>query len=101
MTISTIVLAITDVFGGSGGTAGSPPKDEGTLKKWLGRLANALKRLAGKAVEALSAIVGSVVGAILSFLGKAVGFVAKHTWALIVFVAVPVGWWSMQKVEKS
>ena len=88
-TISTIVLAITGVFGGGGrGTGGSPPKDKGILRKWLDRLADALKRLAGKAVEALAAIVGSVVGAILSSLGKAVGFVAEHTWALIVFVFV-------------
>ena len=100
-TISTIVLAITGAFGGGGGTGGSTPKDEGILKKWLDRLADALKRLAGKAVEALPAIVGSVVGAILSFLGKAVGFVAKLTWALIVFVAGLVGWWLMQKVKKS
>ena len=77
-TISTIVLAITGAFGGGGGTGGSTPKDEGILKKWLDRLADALKRLAGKAVEALSAIVASVVGAILSLLGKAVGFVAEN-----------------------
>ena len=83
------------------GTGDSPLKDEGILKKWLDRLADALKRLAGKAVGALSAIVGSVVGAILSFLGKAIGFVAEHTWALIVFVAGLVGWWLMQKVKKS
>ena len=100
MTISTIVLAVTGVFGGGGGTVGSPPKDRGTLKKWLDRLADALKRLSGKAVEALLAIVGSVVGAILSFLGKAVGFVAEHTWALIVFVVGLIGWWLMQKVKK-
>ena len=43
---------------------------------------------------------GSVVGATLSFLRKAVGFVAEHAWALIVFVAGPVGWWLMQKVKK-
>ena len=44
MTISTIVLAITGAFGGDGGGAGSPPsKDEGVLKKWSGRLADALK----------------------------------------------------------
>ena len=99
MTISLIVLI---VFGGGGaGTGGSTPKDEVALKKWLDRLADALKRLAGKSVEALSAVVGSVVGAILSFLGKAVGFVAKHTWALIVFVAGLVGWWLMQKIKKS
>ena len=65
MTISTIVLAITGVFGGGGGgTGGSPPKDKG----WLDRRADALKRLAGKAAEVLPAIVGSVVGAALSFL---------------------------------
>ena len=73
VTISTIVLAITGVSGGDGETGGSTPKDEGILKKWLDRLANALKRLAGKAVEALPAIVGSVVDAILSFLGKSTG----------------------------
>ena len=58
MTISTIVLSITGVFGGvGGGTRGSPPKDKGPLKRWLGKLADALKRLSGKVVEALSAIV--------------------------------------------
>ena len=97
--IATIVLSVIGDFGGSGGTVASPPKDEGTLKKWLDRLADALKRLAGKAVEALHAIVGSVVGVILSFLGKAIGFVSEHTWILIVFVAGLVGWWLMQKVK--
>ena len=101
MTISTIVLAITGVFGGGKGTEGSTSKDEGVLKKWLVRLANALKRLAGKDVEALPAIAGSILGSILSFLGKAVGCVAENTWALIVFVAGLVGWWLMQKVKKS
>ena len=86
MTISTIVLAITGVFGGGRGTGGSPPKDEGALKKWLDRLANTLKRFIRKAAEVLPAIVGSVVGAIFSFLGEAVGFVAQHTWALIVLL---------------
>ena len=48
MTIATIALAIEDVFrGGSRGAGGLPPKRRGTLKKWLGRLADALKRLAG------------------------------------------------------
>ena len=41
VTISTIVLVITGVFGEGGGTGDSPPKDEG----WFDRLANALKRL--------------------------------------------------------
>ena len=101
MTISTIVLAIEGVFGGSSGRTGCPTsKDKGALKKWLDRLADALKRLAGKAAEALPAIIGSIVGAILSFLGKAVGFVAENTWPLIVFIAGLVGWWLMQKVKK-
>ena len=101
MTISTIVLAITGVFGRVGReTRGSSAKDEGVLKKWLELLANALKRLGGIAVEALPAIVGSAVGAILSSLGKAVEFVAEHPWALIVFVVGLVGWWLMQKVKK-
>ena len=49
MTISTIVLAITGIFGGGGGGGGggdSPPKDERVLKKTrLNRLADTLKRL--------------------------------------------------------
>ena len=101
MTISTIILAITGVFGGGSGRVGGPPsKDKGNLKKWLDKLAVALKKLARKAVEALPAIVGSVFGGILSFLGKTVGFVAEHTWALIVLVAGLIGWWLMQKVKK-
>ena len=60
-----------------GETGGSSPKEEGILKQWLDRLADALKKFAGKATEALPAILGSVVG--VSFLGKAVGFAAEHT----------------------
>ena len=100
MTISTIVLAITGIFGGDKGAGGPPSKDKGTLKKWLDRLADALKRLTGKADEALPAIVGSIVGSILSFLGKTIGFVAEHTWALTVFIVGVVGVWLMEKVEK-
>ena len=103
MTISTIALAITSIFRGSRGAEGSvsPPKDTGTLKNWLNRLADALERLAGIAAEALPAIVGSVVGAILSFLGKADGFVAEHTQALIAFAAGLIGVWPMQSVKKN
>ena len=102
MTILTIVLAITGVFGGGGrGAGGSPPKDEGILKKQLGRLADVLKRLARKTVEALPATVGSVFGAILSFLRKSLRFVAEHTWALIVFAVGLISVWFMQKVKKS
>ena len=50
MTISTILLAITGIFGGAAGVGGSPPKDERILNKLLDRLADTLKRLAGKAV---------------------------------------------------
>ena len=100
MTISTIVLAVTSVFGGGRRSAASPPKDEGVLKKWLNRLADALKGLAGKAVEALPAILGSVVGAILSFFGKAVGFVVQHPWTLVVFAAGLIGVWLVQRVKK-
>ena len=100
MTILTTVLAVTDVFGGDSLTGGTPSKDEGVLKKWLNRLADALKRLARKAVEVLFSIMRSVVGAILSFLGKVVGFVAEHTWALIVFVVGFICIWLIQKVKK-
>ena len=96
-----IVLSITGVFRGDKGAGGSPPKNEGVLKKWLDRLADALKRLAGKGVEALPAIVRSVVAAILSFLGKTIGFVAEHAMAQIDFVAGLAGWWFMQKIKKS
>ena len=61
MTILMIVLLLQVFWGSRGGcTGGSQPKDEGILKKWLDRLADALKRLARKAVETLPAIVGSV-----------------------------------------
>ena len=91
MTISTIVLAIKDVFGGGEKGGDSPPKDEVILTKWLDRLTNALKRLAGKAFEVLPVVMGSAVGAILSFLGKAVGFVVEYAWALIDFAAGHIG----------
>ena len=91
MTISTILLAIKDAFGGGKEGRDSPPKDEVILTKWLDRLTNVLKRLAGKAFETLPVIMGSVVGAILIFLGKAVGFVVEHAWALIVFAAGLIG----------
>ena len=100
VTISTIVLTITGVFGGGAGTGGSQPKDEAVLKKWLGRLSDALRRLAAKAIEVLPAIVRSVVGAILSFLGKAVEFVAEHTWTLIVFVVELIGVWLIQRESR-
>ena len=100
MTISTIVLAMTGVFGGGGEAGGPPSKDKEVLKKWLDRLADALKRLAGNAAEALPAIVGSVVGVALSFLGKVSGFVAEHTWTLIAFAAGLIGAWLMQWVKR-
>ena len=59
MTILTVVLAITGIFG------------------WTG----------GARFKAVKAIVVSVLVAILSFLKKTVGFVGEHTLALIVFVA--------------
>ena len=100
MTISTIALVITRVFGGRGGAGGPPSKDKRVLEKWLDRLADELKWLAGKAVEALPAIVGSVIGAILSLLGKAVGFVAEHTWSVIVFAAGLIGVWLMLEIQR-
>ena len=100
MTILTIVLAITIVFGREEEAGGSPPKDEGVLNKRLNRLADALKRLTGKAVEAFPAIMGSVVGAILSVLGKVVSFVVEHIWVLSVFIIGLIGVWLMQKVKK-
>ena len=98
MTIATIVLIITGVSGGEGGT-GALHQEAGSPEKWLDRLADALKRLAGKAAVELIVIIGSVVGATLSFLGKAVEFVAEHTWALIVFVAGLIGVCLMQRVR--
>ena len=100
MTISTIVLASTGVFGGGRCLAVFLPKDEGALTKWLRRLTDVLKRLAGKAAEALHVIIESAVGATLSFFGKAVGFVSEHTWVLTVFVAGLLWVWLMQKVKR-
>ena len=77
MTISTIFLAITGVFGGGGGGhasfGSSPSKDKEALKIWFSKLVDVLRRFAGKTVEALSTIVQSVVGVIFSFFGKGVG----------------------------
>ena len=104
---ATIVLSVTGNFGGGGGgggrggrggVGGLPSKDKGTLKKWLDSLADALKILEKKSVEALPAIVGSDAGAILSLLSKAVEFLAKHTLALIVYVAGLIGVWLIQRV---
>ena len=100
MTISTIVVAITDVFGEGGGVGGFPPKDEKVLNKWLNRLADGLKVLAGKDVKALPVVVGSAVGDILRFLSKVVRFVAEHTWALIAFVAELIVAWLMQRLSR-
>ena len=64
MTISAIVLAVTNVFRGEGGPTASALsllKDERASKKLVNKLAIALKRFAGKAVEALFAIVGSIL----------------------------------------
>ena len=100
MTISTIVLHIEGVFGGSRGAGGYPSKDKRTLKKWLDRLADVLKSLAGKAAEELPAIIGSVVAATLSYLGKAVGFGAQHILMVIVFIAGLIAVWLMQRVQR-
>ena len=82
MTISTIVLAITGVFGEEEVRLPHRKMKEPCLNgyAWLNRLADAFKRLARKAAKALPPIVRSVVGVILSFLGKAFEFVAEHTW---------------------
>ena len=86
------MLAVTGAFDEDHTVSGSsPPKDEGTLKKWLKSLADLLKRLAGKAVEALLVTVGSGFGVTLSFLSKIVGFVDKHTLALIAFATGIIG----------
>ena len=60
MTISTIEVSDTCVFGGGGGSA-----------------ADALKRLTVKAIEAF---VTSVVGVMYVFLDNAVGLVAELAW---------------------
>ena len=76
MTISTIVLSITRVFGG----------------RWRGRRfstkrSRVLKKLSDKLADALKTLVG-----------KAMGFVSEYTWILIVFVAGLIGAWLMQRV---
>ena len=101
MTVPTIIIAITGVFGEGGSpiTSGtSPAKDQEALKKWSSSLTEALKKLAGKAVDVLSAFVGNVAGAVLKF--RKAEFVAENTWILIVFVAELIGLWIMGKVKK-
>ena len=94
MTIPTVVLATTGVFGGGGrGTGGSPEKDERALKKWTHKTCK-------KCHWSIACYCRKCCWCNLSFLWKAVGFVAKHTWALIAFVAGLVGVWLMQKVKK-
>ena len=44
-----------------------PPKDEGALKKWSGKVEGVIKRLVRKDAEVFPAIVGSVGGTVLSF----------------------------------
>ena len=97
LTISTIVLVITGVFGGRDSAASESPKGEEALKKCLRRLVESLKIPTGKSFEALPAFLESVFGAILSVLDKAVGFVAEYTWDLI---AELIGVLLMQKVKK-
>ena len=61
---------MTSVFRSGEGPAASgssSTKDEGALKKWPNRLADAHERLAWKALEILPGIVGKFVGAILKF----------------------------------
>ena len=96
LTISTIVIAITGVFGGRD-SASESPKGEEALKKWLRRLVESLKIPTGKSFEALPVFLESVFGAILSVLDKAVGFVAEYTWDLN---AELIGVLLMRKVKK-
>ena len=91
MSITTIALASTGLFEGGSDSGCFSPKDEGILKKWLIRLADAFKTLAGRADDTLPAIVGNVIGPILSFLGKTIGFVAKYKRTSIVFVVGFIG----------
>ena len=90
MAISTLVLALTGVGGGTVTPPSPPPapSDKGGLREWvkkhlksLGRL---LARLAGKAAAALPGIIGSIVSWLLGTLGKAAGWLAEHVWALAV-----------------
>ena len=94
MTFLTIVLTVTDVFGGRGGpTAFGSPKDEGTINKWLNSLADALTRFAGYATEPLPAIVGSIVGDFFRFFGNYFGILVEHKRALNICVARLTGLW--------
>ena len=77
MTISTIEVSVTCVFGGGGGSA-----------------ADALKRLTVKAIEAF---VTSVVGVMYVFLDNAVGLVAELAW---VFAAALFAIWLTQILKK-
>lgn len=71
MTVTTIALAITSVFGGGPAVyPASSSKRWRDVEKMAKILADAFKILTGKAVKVLPAVVGSAVSTILSFLGK-------------------------------
>ena len=85
MTISTIVLAITE--GGAAGAPSPTPKPSGGVewvKKHLQALGWVLAKIAGKAAAALHGIIGSLVSWPLSTLGKATLWLAENLWAAAV-----------------
>ena len=89
MAIRVLVEALLPGGGGAAAASGgeTPPKDEKSLKEWIGNklkaLAYLLGRLGIKAAEALPGIIGGIISWILNRAKDVVGWVLQHLWVLV------------------
>jgi len=84
--VSTIVLAIQNVFAGGVTPAPAPPSSGvgDWVKKQLKTLANWLKALAGKAAAALPGVISAIVSWLLKTAGSVAVWIAEHLLALAI-----------------
>jgi len=95
--VSTIVLAIQNALGGTGGITPTPTPPNGGVTAWvkkqLQNLGKWLKALAGKAAAALPGIIGAIVSWLLKTVSSGAVWFAEHLWALAAaLVAVGAVW---------
>ena len=92
MTISTIILAIKNVFGirGNSGSKSPSSNDPDTVRQWVKKKLQALARLLGKlgakALASLPAILGSIISWVLGMFRKVVELAARYTYVFITFI---------------
>ena len=98
--VSTIVLAIQNVFAaqtGGGVTPPPTPSSGGTVADWVKKqlktLAGWLKVLAGKAAAALPGVIGAIVSWLLKTAGSVAIWLAEHLWALATALVVAAAVW--------